>query len=99
MKHKKISLQGTVRTLSGSVYSFYLVDKEWWVRGINTVSATSMSMSITIWPIKKPKPWPPVMGKRLFFESIYSRKSDPMHPDRMPGGGKDTSNVRSFSLT
>ena len=99
MKPRNIDLQGTIHTISGSVYSFYLVNKKWWVQGINTVSATSRPMSSTLWPIKKPEPWPPVMGKRLFFESIYSRESDPTHPDRMPGGGKDTSNVRSFSLT
>lgn len=99
MKHKNINLQGTVNTVSGSVYNFYLVDKKWWVRGINVVSATSLPMSTALWPIKKPEPWPPVMGKGLLFESIYSRESDPTHPDRIPGGGKFTSNIRSFSLT
>lgn len=99
MKHKKISLQGTVQTLSGSVYNFYLVDKKWWVQGMNMVSISSQPLSGHIWPIKKPSPWPPVNGEGMSFESIYSRASDPTHPDRMPGGGKHTSNIQSFSLT
>lgn len=86
--------EGTVHTVSGSIYQFYTGGGKWWVEGHNVSSAISQPLGQKLWRIKKPVPWPPIIGKSLDFESVYPKTTN--NPDRMPGGGKTTSLIRSF---
>ena len=90
-------LKGLVTTDSGSVYEFYIGSGNWWVKSNNIISTTSKDISDRLWAIQKPVPWPPIPGERLYFKSIYPF-SERDNEDRLPGGGKDTSPIKTVEV-
>ena len=88
---------GSVTTKSGSVYSFWHVKTTTWVgwlvKGLNIPNPGSETLGKRYWPIDKPMPWPPEIGKGLTFFSRHFKNKE--HHLRMPGGGKYTTNIVS----
>ena len=86
-----------VTTMTGSAYTVTQDDDGiWWLRGDHLViTKESQAISGRLWMIAQPRPWPLVLGKSAKFISTYFNSPD--HPDRMPGGGKIISQVRSLS--
>lgn len=92
-----VLFKGEVRTQTGSIYQFYTGQGRWLVKGDNIVSSTSKDIKGRLWPIEKPDPWPPVLGESLMFISLHFHSDS--DEDRIPGGGKHTSLIESYSVT
>lgn len=85
-----------ITTQSGSRY-IVAQDRDgiWWLAGDNVLSPTSCSLQDGMWAVQQPVPWPPILGYRLWIEALRLPFG---HPDRLPGGGKDTSQVVSMAV-
>lgn len=87
-----------VLTEMGSKYTFTLAFDKWTVRCENLGNPMSGVIDSTIeYGVQEPTPWPPVVGEGMTFLSLwFDGPYD--HPDRIPGGGKHTSNVKQVTL-
>ena len=80
-------------TTSGSEYVIRQDGERWYVQGVKQkATPTSKLLGDREWEITRPTPWPPELGFGVFFSSTLVHRLD--HPDRMPGGGKLTADIR-----
>lgn len=86
-----------ITTETGSKYLIRQDGTQWWFSADNVPNAQSTPLQDGEWEIKPPEPWPPTRGMRLWIVSKYV--DQPGHPDRIPGGGKHTSQVVSVTST
>ncbi len=85
----------TVFTVSGSVYHITETSEGWTLSADNQPNPSSAKLAGT-WPIQRPIPWPPEVGKCLTLLCIHTQQP-PWYPGRMPGGGRYTSSVRAIA--
>lgn len=82
-------------TATGSVYIIGETPDGFIVSADNKPNEGSRPIVDREWPIEKPDPWPPELGRSISFFCIHFR--DHGHPARMPGGGKVTSVVKELT--
>jgi hypothetical protein len=81
-----------IRTIRGSLYWIHRhPDGRWWVSAKNLPTPDSCSLAHGCWEIRPPVRWPPSVGRSFVFEAPHA--SAPDDPNRIPGGGKITSEV------
>lgn len=85
-----------ITTRSGSVYRVGRgTDGGWWMSADNVPNLTSVPLDPDDrWEIRRPDPWPPELGERIWL--MPPEELDRDDPHRMPGGGKRTSPVRAI---
>ena len=79
-------------TRSGSTYYVRELDGRFWLSGANVASESSRPLHDGAWQITRPLPWPPIIGRPVVFLPL-ARFNIVGHPERLPGGGKNTSTV------
>lgn len=100
----------TVRTRTGSLY--YITERDdgtFWLSAQNVPNPSSSALHGGSWQIERPMPWPPEQGRGLYLVAaggalLFVNEKEKAaytaaHPERLPYGGRYTSNVVEWSAT